>query len=99
MSNLSAPIAFDMYGHPIYPLGETGFGVSITFFSEGPEFPPKYPWFSIFHESDDFQQSLFSAELNLNGPHICNAFEDRIAEHFKNELSLLGAPKLREGEL
>ena len=90
------PVAFDMYGQPIYPLGETGFGVSIIFYNS-PDPPIRSPEFTIFHQSDNYQQSLFSASMNLNGPHISNPFQDRIAEHFKNELSLLGASSLREG--
>ncbi|KKN78147.1 hypothetical protein LCGC14_0353740 [marine sediment metagenome] len=84
----------DMYGHPIHPLGETGFGVSVTFHTFWPD-PNgiKCPYFSIFHETDDFRQSLFSAEMNLNGPRTCNVFWDRITEHFANESWPLGASR------
>lgn len=86
----------DMYGHEIYPLGETGFGVSISFSSEGPETPPKYPHFTIFHESDNFRQCLFSVSLKPDRPYVSNTFEDRIAEHFANESWPLAAASLRE---
>ncbi len=88
----------DMYGHEIYPLGETGFGVSITFYSEGPDHEARSPDFTIFHESDNYRQALFSVTMDLNGPHTSHPFRDRITEYFKNEFSLLGAPSLREVE-
>ncbi len=99
MSDSSIPIAHDMYGHPIYPLGETGFGVCITFYTEGSDGPAKYPHFTIFHVSDNYQQCLFSADLGMEGPQISNIFCKRIAEHFANESWPLGAPSLREGGL
>ena len=86
----------DMYGNPIYPLGETGFGVSISFFTTSPDHQTNQPYFTIFHVSDGFQQSLFSAQLDLDRPRISNTFERRIAEHFANEMHPLGAPSLRE---
>ena len=95
----NAPVAFDMYGQPIYPLGETGFGVSISWHSERSDRPAIYPFFTIFHQSDDYRQSLFSATMDLKGPHISNSFPDRITEHFKHGGSLLGAPSLREDQL
>ena len=87
------PVAFDMYGQPIYPLGETGFGVSIDFSSRGPDHQVRFPSFNIFHESDDYRQSLFSASLDLDRPRICNVFQDRIAGCFANEALLTGAPR------
>ena len=100
MSNSNNGAPKDMYGHPIYPLGETGFGVSVTFSSEGPDHEAKYPYFTIFHESDGFRQSLFSVHMTEfeNRQLLCNVFQDRIAEHFVTGMYPIGMPRLHEVE-
>ncbi len=97
MSDSSAAIAFDMYGQPIYPLGETGFGVAVWFPALSHDNQTSLAHFTIFHQSDNYRQSLFSAVLmNSEGPQICDLFPQRIDEFFANQMSLLGAPSLRE---
>jgi hypothetical protein len=72
----------DMYGHAIWPLGETGYGVSVTFCGRPGE--PLVPEFTFFHASDGFQQSLFSVTMmqlfDKKGPLICNVFRERVAD-------------------
>ncbi len=82
MSDTSAPVAFDMYGQPIYPLGETGFGISIILGTEGGIKPKPYIGVSVFHASDEFHQSLFSCSIGKD-VHIENVFHERLAELFK----------------
>jgi len=71
----------DMYGHTIHRLEGTEFGVSIAYDGDGK------PDFTVFHESDNFRQSLFSIGyskekygVGLMWQHNC--FEKRIAEVF-----------------
>lgn len=71
----------DMYGNVIVPLGESGYGVSTTFFSVPAVGPELRPLFTFFHVSDGFRQSLFSVELDKpDRPTLANVFHDRIAE-------------------
>lgn len=74
----------DMYGHKIWPLGETGWGVSVSFYSKPhSESPTKlHPDFTLFHHSDpNPQQSLFSVS-RAGGERfqVHNVFDDRITE-------------------
>lgn len=72
----------DMYGHAIWPLGETGYGVSVSFYREGNG--PLRPDFTFFHVSDGFRQALFSVAAwgitGENRPQVHNVFDDRMAE-------------------
>ena len=78
----------DMYGNQIYPLGETGYGVSMSFWKPGMDnVAPWRPEFTFFHRSDGFRQCLFSARIEDPQNHqwgwsagIINEFADRIAE-------------------
>lgn len=75
----------DMYGHRIYPLGETGYGVSVAFGSTPSESDCIYPLFTVFHVSDGFRQSLFSVSINKpDRPTLTNVFHDRVAELMAN---------------
>ena len=94
---MSDPIARDSYGNPIYPIGETGFGICFIAMGFDPDTGVGFPYFTIFHQGDNYRQALFSIDMNLNGPHISNPFHDRIADYFANESWPLGAPSLREG--
>lgn len=65
-----------MYGNEIYPLGETGYGISVCFPSSGNQ---RWPEFAIFHSSDNFQQCLFFVDItDFIKPQICNYFPERI---------------------
>ncbi len=76
----------DMYGHLIHVSdhGRGGFGVSLTW--QSIDGGPMLPYMTVFHESDGFQQSLFSVTIErvegpLGGgkrPTICNVFVDRL---------------------
>lgn len=67
----------DMYGHPIYPLGDTGYGVSISFYTQGDS--PPAPDFTFFHNSDGFRQALFSLQIDPGEtPQVSNIFRDRM---------------------
>lgn len=68
----------DMYGDAIIPIGDSGYGVSVAFFVRPDD--TKHPYFSIFHESDGFRQSLTSVTIDENGGWISNVFRDRTAE-------------------
>jgi hypothetical protein len=66
-----------MYGHPIVPLGENGYGVSTSF--GGGLGGARYPTFTVFHVSDGFRQSLFSVSIDKpERPTLHNVFHDRI---------------------
>ena len=95
----NVPVAFDMYGQPIYPLGETGFGIAVWFPGPPHDQQTRHPYFTIFHQSDNYKQSLFSVLMQSEGPQIHNPFPDRIVEFFATQMSLLGAPHLREDRL
>lgn len=80
----------DMYGHPIIPIGDSGYGVSVSFFSrpsigDKQDDAQEFPDFTIFHDSDGFQQSLFSMAVYKEGQVIHNTFEDRVAEALENK--------------
>jgi hypothetical protein len=73
----------DMYGRPIWSLGDTGYGVSVSVYTQG-DGPPT-PDFTLFHRSDGFRQALFSVTArgmfpDSRGPEVHNVFEDRVAE-------------------
>ncbi len=75
----------DMYGHEIWLLGETGWGVSVSYHTEPQSESPKklHPNFTFFHHSDpNPQQCLLT--LALHGaegrPRVQNVFDRRIAE-------------------
>lgn len=73
----------DMYGHKIHLLGETGYGVSVSFSQRarrGGTYSDARPYFTIFHVSDGFRQALFGAfvDHDTNRPGICDTFMDRI---------------------
>lgn len=78
----------DMYGNEIYPLGETGYGISLCFWRPGDDLSaPKRPEFTLFHRSDGFRQSLFCFRIEDPERHylgwsanVLNVFEKRIAE-------------------
>lgn len=72
----------DMYGNRIWPLGETGFGVSVSWYGPGSGGGPLTAWFTFFHHSDGFRQSLFSVDAKGRP---ANVFYDRIAEVAKAE--------------
>ena len=70
----------DMYGHEIVPIGDD-FGVSLTFAHhlDG----TVTPYFTVFHSSDGFRQSLFTVGSHEESPHrpqVCNIFDDRLLE-------------------
>ena len=74
----------DMYGHLIHVSdknGQGGFGVSVTWERRALG-EPKTPVFTLFHESDDFRQALFSVHFNCveGTPRVCDIFHDRVAE-------------------
>lgn len=68
----------DMYGNEIYRLGETGYGVSVAIV-DPVNGAPRYPFFTIFHASDGFRQSLLSVSMS-DAPTLSNIFEGRLAE-------------------
>lgn len=72
----------DMYGHTIYPLGDTGYGVSVSFYTQGGG--PPAPDLTFFHSSDGFRQALFSVAARGFGtetaPAVHNIFHDRVDE-------------------
>lgn len=69
----------DMYGHRIWPLGETGYGVSVSYYHIGKSCPS--PLFTFFHVSDEFRQTLFGIQIDRGKkPTLCNIFEDRVVE-------------------
>ena len=82
MSDTTEPVAFDMYGQPIHRLGDKGFGISIILGTQGGTQPTPYIGVSVFHESDEFHQSLFSCSIGKD-VHIENVFHERLAELFK----------------
>ncbi len=92
----------DMYGHLIHVSdhGGGGFGVSLTW--QGEPGGRVLPYMTVFHESDGFQQSLFSVTLQevegpLGGgerPVICNVFDDRLHE----VLDLVNQSPAEDGE-
>lgn len=68
----------DMYGHTIHPLGDTGYGVSLTFGYKKPD-GPRTPNFVFFHNSDGFRQALFTLQIDKGEtPQVCNIFRDRM---------------------
>ncbi len=78
----------DMYGHLIHVSddGREEFGVSMSWHTVPPS-TRKLPTMNVFHESDGFQQSLFSITIIDKGPDwggerpvIVNVFEDRLRE-------------------
>ncbi len=75
----------DMYGHEIWPLGETGWGVSVSFHRKPQsESPTKlHPNFTLFHHSDPNPQQCL-VTLALHGtegrPQVSNVFDKRIVE-------------------
>ncbi len=70
----------DMYGHLIH-LGNSGFGVSLTWFTTSPGNERKRPYMTVFHESDGFQQSLFSVVVDASErPAVSDVFDDRLRE-------------------
>jgi hypothetical protein len=77
-----AAVKNDMYGHPIWLLGDTGYGVSVSVYTQG-DGPPT-PDFTLFHHSDGFRQALFSVTARgmfseRRGPEVHNVFEHRVA--------------------
>lgn len=71
----------DMYGNSIYPLGETGYGVSLCFHGKGDGSGNWLPDFTVFHFSDGFRQCLLSVALDDPDRAILHdIFTDRIAE-------------------
>lgn len=73
----------DMYGNRIHPIGETGYGASISFYGNYGE--PLMPMLTLFHISDGFRQSLFSFTPlgDFKGgdrPSLSNIFYDRVSE-------------------
>lgn len=72
----------DMYGNEIYRLGETGYGVSMTIHAIGIDSEqPWLPFFTVFHCSDGFRQSLFSVSLERDDrAQLSNLFTDRIRD-------------------
>lgn len=82
----------DMYGHQIWPLGETGFGVSVAYYRTN-EDDTLRPDFTFFHVSDGFRQSLFNIHGTLDKggrPMVSNIFHDRVAEVRQHALEALG---------
>lgn len=77
--------ARDMYGNEIVPLGETGYGVSTTWFARPPD-SRLCPEWTFFHASDGFRQSLFSVHLQADRDwrdhpvSLCNIFYERLLE-------------------
>lgn len=70
----------DMYGNRIWPLGETGFGVSVTWYSRPSDRDPRLrPSFTFFHASDGFRQAIWSLQGD-DDPGLVNLFQDRWAE-------------------
>ncbi len=76
----------DMYGHLIHvsDKGHGGFGVCLSFHGEDGDLTP---YLTVFHDSDGFQQAMFSADVREKEhwpdgkwPEISNTFEDRTAE-------------------
>ena len=70
---------YDMYGHPIYYIGESGFGVSITFMG----YESETPYITLFHESDNFRQCLGSIDFHGGSMEISNVFENRVLQVLK----------------
>lgn len=66
----------DMYGDPVYPLGDSGFGASITFYRDE---KGKEPCITLFHDSDGFHP-LGSVVLNGGAMGVNNQFRGRIAD-------------------
>lgn len=92
MATISELRSHDMYGSEIHRLGETGYGVSVSYWRPGmePEAPLR-PEFTIFHCSDGFRQSLFSVRIEDPERHhwgwaasTINVFHERIAELMDN---------------
>ena len=76
----------DMYGHKIWPLGETGWGMSVSYHQKTDNYDEvdvKDPHFTLFHESDPNPQQCL-VTLSLHGteerPQICNVFDKRVEE-------------------
>lgn len=72
--------AEDMYGNPITPLAETGYGVSVSiaYVNSGTR---GHAVLTVFHASDGFRQSLFSVAIDgPDRPTLQNIFPDRLAE-------------------
>ena len=78
-----------MYGNMIHVSedGIGGFGGSLAWHTTPPD-TRKLPYLTIFHDSDGFQQALFSVSIEkvegpLGGgerPAIFNVFDDRLRE-------------------
>ena len=76
----------DMYGNEIYRLGESGYGVSVAFHSNGVAGRPLLPLFTVFHCSDGFKQSLFSASVDQTHlVTLVNVFYNRILELIESQ--------------
>ncbi len=75
----------DMYRYKIWPLGETGWGMSVSYHQEPwSEFPERFhPTFTLFHESEPNPQQCL-VMFNLHGtegrPQVNNIFDERVAE-------------------
>lgn len=69
----------DMYGHMIHmsEKGKGGFGVSVTYSGAEGE---RSPEFTFFHDSDDFEQAMFTVRFEDGCPMVVNTFGDRTAE-------------------
>ncbi len=75
----------DMYGHLIHVSdnnGAGGFGVSLAWATTSPRGGRRRPYLTVFHESDGFQQSLFSVTIDSvdERPTISDVFEGRLRE-------------------
>ncbi len=95
-SELNTPVAFDMYGIWIYPLGETGFGIAVWFVGGGQGQKTRHPYFTLFHQSDGYRQALFSASMSVDAAYINISFREHIVDYFANQTSLSEAPSLSE---
>ncbi len=69
----------DMYGHMIHvnEKGKGGFGISVTYSGGRGE---RSPEFTFFHDSDDFEQAMFTVRFEDGWPMVVNTFSDRSAE-------------------
>jgi hypothetical protein len=65
----------DMYGHRIWPLGETGFGVSVSY-GETPSTGACHAWLTVFHVINGFRLPLFTVST---APQVMNTFDDVVA--------------------
>ncbi len=87
----------DMYGNPITPLGETGYGVSIAFAGNG-NGPAVYPFITVFHISDGFRQSLYSVAMSEALTfYVCNVYGERVTEVIAEALEYGRLPGGQDG--